>query len=295
MRKITQEGLRLEVYERETDIGGRAQFSPFRYPDKLGRLVEVEEWHFEMDWSAIQEHTTGRAGALISIANPPDTGDWGYAKYQDMTDLIFEISRRYSRNSAALDDRDNALLLFEPSDMSAGIPAPHLDEDVLMKWRQQSTYLEQWQKSRTLELPPQYADARYVANPHTLDDHFTQIKEIEKELFKVAGISPVLYGIDESSLPASGTALKIQEDRSAFETRALQTAIMNGLRKAVLTAALLDGASDAELDAMADEVEWQTPFDQRREEQVVTMQDGGEETKDEGEDNMEDVSDEPTD
>ena len=249
----------------------------------LGDLVETDGGSFgdEASWTAVGENTLGRNGFLINIPLPPHTGNWGRSMFKDITGPCFEILRQYGQNSDALAFHGKPRKIAIPAE--GGFPAAGLfgedSEEGLLNYEDMGDNLADWYSRDVMVLPGGISEWKGDYYEGSLDAAMAQINFSQEMFFAVSKIPEVWYKAGEKGIiPASGVALDFQFRPTYTKTQDFQNIEKTIYISALYSAGLIEGASAADIQRLA-EIEtilgWRNVFDEEDQRSMVT-EGGGE-------------------
>ena len=262
---------------------GSVEIREYEYrAGKLGKRIGSTNEQFGDDesWAIIGEKNLGRISPMVNVATEPNTGDWGMSLYYDITGLVFEINRRFSGNSGILTNHGNPLLIFFPNDTPTGVSNKNkrlsgaTADKAVLELRSEAIRLDTLRKTPVGVLPRGYEDLRYVESDGDLDDHFHQIDKVSEALYGLTHLPLTLLGLDGStSIPASGTALRLQFMDTHSYIQKMQGVIIKSIKKALMIGALYNGIASSQLASFSDriDIKWKNVFDETDESGTIEL------------------------
>lgn len=269
-----------DTYEVTIDRGGGdIEVRNFKADaEKFGEALEGAETEASDTgdaWSVLAESSVGRTGTLIPVQRRPSTGDWGLSLYADAWSPIFELMRRGSQVSTMQTDFGDLKFIFKDAADGGLVGARSAwpgaaggdDGDKRQGGRRELELVNitdaLTNRSYKGFMPPAGLEAEVLRTDVDAMQFITWLHFVREESFVQLKIAPALLGYTMGRTPMSGVALREENRVTAAQVDSAKEAAIKAIRKALITAAIIEGYTAAEVQAYADTliIRWQTMFD----------------------------------
>lgn len=236
---------------------------------KLGEVVRSESETFGEagSWDVIGLNTLGRPSPMINFSMEPNTGDWGQSLYFTTTSPALEAIRRFSGNSAILTAHGNPREVYVHRDRPGSTQRSSGGDQAkaLMEVRYEVNQLETQRRSPVQILDRRYERIDVMQGKGDLRYHNEQLNFALTMAFGMAYLPLSLVNLDGQLTVGhlSGRALRFLYAPTNTRINNLQDIVKPNIKRALLVAAAMNGASPAALQGFADRmvVDWPNIFD----------------------------------
>ena len=227
--------------------GGHALVMPYRSPEAPTRqddraevviirpdgetTTEDRSWSHGMLGSPENREAAGTSNIFIA-PRPPKLGSWGTSLYLDLAAPILEIGKRFTSNSAVLDEAGEPLLVWYIGDDDAKRrwPAEESSPTPAQSAEAIQTGLEALRRNPMIQMPPEAVKAEYLEFTGGLEASFEQVKLAKDILNFLTGVPSLL---ERREMPMSGVALRLTYLPFYRATLALQNQLAATLAQAL--------------------------------------------------------------